>query len=251
MEPIGIKKNSNGNIFLNSINDLTRSAYSNNTKASELSNKPINRFDSDILLNSKESFESNNQKLNSLQEEILSLKRKLSIIPEKDEEIHSLKCDIEKLNDQSTLNGVLSSENNKLKDENKSIRDNFDRLQLENMNNQTLQQENNMLKQKIKDLYKQLNTSSDSSSKTDIDIEDIMRDDLELDLETDIKIDNSREISEKIPVNIIELKQILSNRLRSYHEKHIDNLIDTYNLHDKATIEKNIMEKLLFDAIHI
>ena len=53
MEPIGIKKNSNGNIFLNSINDLTRSAYSNNTKASELSNKPINRFDSDILLNSK------------------------------------------------------------------------------------------------------------------------------------------------------------------------------------------------------
>ena len=81
MEPPGIKKYSNENIFLNSLNDLTRSAYSNNTKANSLDNKPVNRFDTDILLNSKESFESNNSRLNSLQEEILSLKRKLNVIP--------------------------------------------------------------------------------------------------------------------------------------------------------------------------
>ena len=60
----GIKKYSNDNPFLNSVNDLTRAAYSNHTKASEL-NKPVNRFEADVILNSKEAFESNNQKINS------------------------------------------------------------------------------------------------------------------------------------------------------------------------------------------
>jgi len=241
MESPGIKKYSNENIFLNSINDLTRSAYSNNTKAGDLDNKPVNRFDTDILLNSKESFDSNNQKLNSLQEEILSLKRKLSIITEKDEEIQSLKCDIEKLNDQNKINSSLSAEVNKLKGENIQLRDDYDRLQLENMNIQSLQQENDMLKNKIVDLHKQLKKEEVSE---EIDIEEIMTEDYSKGM-------NKETNKETIQINIIELKQILSNRLKSYHEKHIDNLIDTYNLQNKNSIEKETMEKILLEAIHI
>ena len=244
MEPPGVKKYSNENIFLNSMNDLTRSAYSNNTKANDLDNKPINRFDTDILLNSKESFDSNNQKLNSLQEEILSLKRKLSIIPEKDEEIQSLKCEIEKLNDQNDINSALSSEVNKLKLDNQGLRDNYDRLQLENMNNQKLQQENNMLKRKIIDLNKKIKSEKNEEEFSDSEIADIMTEDYE---EDKLEINDT----EKIQINVPQLKQILSNRLKSYHEKHIDNLIQSYNLQGKESIEKETMEKLLLEAIHI
>jgi hypothetical protein len=243
MEPTGVKKYSNENIFLNSMDDLSRSAYSNNTKANDLDNKPINRFDTDILLNSKESFDSNNQKLNSLHEEILSLKRKLTIIPEKDEEIQSLKCDLEKQNDQSNINSVLSSELNKFKQENQQLRDNYDRLQLENMNNQKLQQENNMLKKKLLDLNQKLKKEEQSKEYSETDIEDIMTE--------DIMTEDYVKESEEISINVPELKKILSNRLKSYHEKHIDNLIDTYNLQNKNSIEKETMEKILLEAIHI
>ena len=243
MEPPGIKKYSNENIFLNSLNDLTRSAYSNNTNANS-SDKTINRFDTDILLNSKESFETNNSRLNSLQEEILSLKRKLNVIPEKDEKIQGQKCEIEKLNDQITLNSSIQSELQKLKSENKTLRDNYDRLQLENMNNNKLKQENDMLKKKIIELNSQLKKKEIEDEFSESSIQDIMTEDYE----DNIEKDNNKE---KIEINIIQLKNVLSNRLKSYHDKHIENLIDTYNLRGKNEIDKDIMEKLLLEAIHI
>lgn len=250
MEKPGLKKYSNENIFLNSMNDLTRSAYSNNTKASELDNKPINRFDTDILLNSKESFENNNNKINSLQEEILSLKRKLNIIPEKDEKIQEQKCEIEKLNDQVILNSSIQSELEKLKSENKTLRDNYDRLQLENMNNNKLKQENDMLKQKIIQLHSQLKKQEIEDNFSESDIQDIMTEDYEENLEIETYKGNKNN-KEKIEINIIQLKNVLSNRLKSYHDKHIEKLIDTYNLRGKTEIEKETMEKLLLEAIHI
>ena len=247
MDPPGIKKYSNENIFLNSLNDLTRSAYSNNTKANSLDNKPVNRFDTDILLNSKESFESNNSRLNSLQEEILSLKRKLNVIPEKDEKIQEQKCEIEKLNDQITLNSSIQSELQKLKSENKTLRDNYDRLQLENMNNNKLKQENDMLKKKIIELNSQLKKKEIEDEFSESDIQDIMTEDYEDNLDNS----SNKEKVEKIEINIIQLKNVLSNRLKSYHDKHIENLIDTYDLRGKTEIDKEIMEKLLLEAIHI
>ena len=247
METPGIKKYSNENIFLNSLNDLTRSAYSNNTKANSLDNKPVNRFDTDILLNSKESFESNNSRLNSLQEEILSLKRKLNVIPEKDEKIQEQKCEIEKLNDQIILNSSIQSELQKLKSENKVLRDNYDRLQLENMNNNKLKQGNDMLKKKIIELNSQLKKKKIEDEFSESDIQDIMTEDYEDNLDNS----SNKEKVEKIEINIIQLKNVLSTRLKSYHDKHIENLIDTYNLRGKNEIDKDIMEKLLLEAIHI
>jgi hypothetical protein len=247
MEKPGLKKYANENIFLNSMNDLTRTAYSNNTKASDLDNKPVNRFDTDILLNSKESFENNNNRINSLQEEILSLKRKLNIIPEKDEKIQEQKCEIEKLNDKIILNSSIQGELEKLKSENKTLRDNYDRLQLENMNNNKLKQENDMLKKKIIHLHSQLKKKEIEDDFSESDIQDIMTEDYEENLDSKDNLSNK----EKIEINIIQLKNVLSNRLKSYHDKHIEKLIDTYNLRGKSEIEKETMEKLLLEAIHI
>jgi hypothetical protein len=247
MEKPGLKKYANENIFLNSMNDLTRTAYSNNTKASDLDNKPVNRFGTDILLNSKESFENNNNRINSLQEEILSLKRKLNIIPEKDEKIQEQKCEIEKLNDQIILNSSVQGELEKLKSENKTLRDNYDRLQLENMNNNKLKQENDMLKKKIIHLHSQLKKQEIEDDFSESDIQDIMTEDYEENLDSKDNLSNK----EKIEINIIQLKNVLSNRLKSYHDKHIEKLIDTYDLRGKSEIEKETMEKLLLEAIHI
>ena len=49
MEIPGVKKYSNDNFFLNSINDPIRSAYKSDTKATERDNKPMGRFEADLI----------------------------------------------------------------------------------------------------------------------------------------------------------------------------------------------------------
>ena len=50
-----MKKFSNENVFLNSIGDLTRQAYTSDTRNTPLNNaKSITRFESDIFINKKE-----------------------------------------------------------------------------------------------------------------------------------------------------------------------------------------------------
>tara|TARA_A100001037_G_C15141117_1_gene633755 strand:- start:1725 stop:2357 length:633 start_codon:yes stop_codon:yes gene_type:complete len=54
-----------------------------------------------------------------------------------------------------------------------------------------------------------------------------------------------------IQFDILKLKEVLCQRLKTYHEKHIDTLIENYDLQNKTEINKEIMEKLLLEAIHI
>ena len=65
------------------------------------------------------------------------------------------------------------------------------------------------------------------------------------------KIEPNKGEEELIPINISHIKQILCSRLKSYHEKHIDELIQSYELHNKKEIPKDLMEKILIEAIHI
>ena len=60
---------------LNDTNDLTRLAYSNKSSDIPLRNNSLtDRFETDTFINNKESFESNNSRINSLNEEIRELK---------------------------------------------------------------------------------------------------------------------------------------------------------------------------------
>src|SRR6056300_334042 len=77
---------------LNERNDLTRLAYSNKSADIPLRNNSMtNRFKPDTFINNKESFERNNSRINSLNDEIRELKNKLKLVYEKDEEIQKLK----------------------------------------------------------------------------------------------------------------------------------------------------------------
>jgi len=66
---------------------------------------------------------------------------------------------------------------------------------------------------------------------------------------SEIKEESSKE--DKIDVDIDKIKSILSNRLKDTHEKHIDDLIEEYNLNDCKRIDKSVMEELLYKAIHL
>jgi len=246
-----INKFSNDNPFLNSLNDLTRAAYSNHTKATELHNKPVNRLEdnlkNNLILNSKEEFETNNQRINSLNEEIQSLKRKLKTIYEKEEEIYKLQCEIKQLKQEIQDYELQKSELEKLKLENKQLRDINDRTQIQIMNNQSLTQENKLLKKKLKEIeLKEGDEDTDIGLNTNIDIETE-------DYKDDKSNDKGNELTvhEEIQINVPQLKIVLYNRLKEYHEKHIDELISYYKLESKESIDKLTMEKILLEAIHI
>lgn len=66
---------------------------------------------------------------------------------------------------------------------------------------------------------------------------------------SEIKEEPSKD--DKIDVDIDKIKNILSNRLKDTHEKHIDDLIKEYNLNDCKRIDKSVMEELLYKAIHL
>ena len=95
-----IKKYSSDNFF---INDITRESYKINDFKNE-TNSLVNRFESDILLNSKETFDSNNDRLNSLQDEIVELKNKLKTVYEKEKEIYRLNIENKKFSPKNIQN---------------------------------------------------------------------------------------------------------------------------------------------------
>lgn len=233
-----MKKYSNDNIFLNNfndMNDLTRSAYTNNNKKDiPLNNKStFDRFETDLILNHKEEFETNNTRINSLNDEIIELKNKLKIITQKDEEINKQKCEIESLNKDLQLNQSSLQELKQCQIENKNLKDQIDRLQIQSINVESLESENKLLKEKLIELAKE-KKQKDNDNK--------------LIIPSDNLPDKSKE---KIPIDIVQFKTVLYNRLKSFHEKHIDNLILSYDLQMKEYIDKDTMEKILLEAIHL
>lgn len=97
--------------------------------------------------------------------------------------------------------------------------------------NEFLRKENNKLKDEIKSL-KDENISLKNKKDCEIKGESSKKDD-------------------KIDVDIDKIKNILLNRLKNTHHKHIDDLIEEYNLNDCKRIDKSVMEELLYKAIHV
>lgn len=213
-----------------------------------LTNGLDNRFRTDILINGKTNFEKDNNIINSMSDEIISLKEKLSFVYQKDSEIQKLKCDIESLTKENKE--LLSAKHsyNKLKMENLSHKDEISSLQVNTNELHSLRNENKLLKEKLDEYHKQLHPDDKSI------IDDTTLDDTTLDDTTFNPISNKNiheEIEEMISVDIDKLKFILSNRLKSYHEKHINSLISNYDLENKSEVSKKMMEQILSEAIHI
>ena len=203
------------NVFLDNV-DIERISYQKKDNMDNMNNN-INTLES-VAVSKTESFTDNNKRINDLQDEVLELKQKLKTIYEKEDEIVRLNLEIKKYKEDTKISDTLKRALLQFKNENKILRDQCDKYEIHKIDSDALKQENKMLKTR-------LNTN---------EIEDIIDDG-----------------DEKINIDIVNLKSILSNRLKTYHEKHIDNLILSYELTDKNQIDKKTIEKLLEEAIHI
>ena len=162
-----------------------------------------------------------------MQEEIISLKNKLKSVYEKDEEIQKLKNEKEKIVKEIELKDKKIMESDKLIFDNKVLRDQNDKLQIESMNYNSLKQENQLLKTKITELDKK--EDGDRIDKEINNIEEIE------------EIPVTMIEKEKIKVDALKLKDILNNRLKSYHEKHIEKLLLENDLYEKDYIDKELL----------
>ena len=243
-------------------NDVERSAYSKQGSSTSMDNpvndlnkgKP-NRFETDIMLNGKTKFQDSNTIINSLQDEILTLKEKMKFVYEKDEEIQKLKYEIDKMSKEASELASNRQELFRLKEENRSLRDEVEKGRGNEMKLSRLESENMMLKEKLKDSLDPLDSKEDNSFKKedirdDVDKGILFEEDDKLQIE--IKEDRVEEIKDDlIHINIYNLKNVLANRLKSTHERHIDNLIQQYKIENNSKISKSIMEKMLKEAIHL
>ena len=245
------KQFSNFDIF----NDVERSAYSKQGSSTSMDNpvndlnkgKP-NRFETDIMLNGKTKFQDSNTIINSLQDEILTLKEKMKFVYEKDEEIQKLKYEIDKMNKEASELASNQQELFRLKEENRSLRDEVEKGRGNEMKLSRLESENMMLKEKLKDSLEKEDVNNDVSN--DLDKRILLEEDDKLQIE--IKEERVEEIKDDlIHINIFNLKNVLANRLKSTHERHIDNLIQQYKIENNSKISKSIMEKMLKEAIHL
>ena len=221
----------NANDSLSSLNDrgdLTRMAYSNKSSDIPLRNSSMtDRFESDTFINHKESFEQNNSRINSLNDEIRELKSKLRLVYEKDDEIQKLKNELAQNELKLKDSERYQNDNIRLRSENDSLKRELDMLKITGLEADKYKSENTLLKKKVLELSK--------------------ADDNEVSLDESNNLDSV----EKVPVDVTRLKSVLYNRLKSYHENHIESLILQYDLNEKTEIEKNVMEKILLEAIHV
>jgi len=193
---------------LNDRNDLARMAYQNKSSDIPLrNNSATDRFEENTFINHKESFENNNSRINTLNEEVREYKEKLKTLYEKDEEILSLRTDCETLKKEV-------EEYTKVKGENTFLRNENSRLKQELSTLAKVKEENTTLRAKSKD--------NEYGSE-----------------------------EEKVKIDVTKIKSVLSARLKDYHEKHINDLIDQYDLTKKKEIDKSVMEKILLEAIHV
>ena len=227
---------------LNDRNDLTRLAYSNKSADIPLrNNSRTDRFEPDTFINNKESFEQNNSRINSLNDEIRELKNKLKLVYEKDEKIQSLKNELSQCEDKLKDLDKYQYENNRLRSENDSLKRELDMLKITGLETEKLKSENLLLKNKLLELTKE--------DKKEISNESEIEELEEIEEIEEIKTEGYSK--ETIAIDVPNLKKILYNRLKTYHENHIDNLITQYGLNEKKEIEKDQMEKILLEAIHI
>ena len=82
-------------IFINSIMNIL--TYKDLIKGEDKKNDKYERLQTTSYINTRESYDDSNKIINGLNEEILSLKRKMKFVFEKDKEIEKLKYKITEL----------------------------------------------------------------------------------------------------------------------------------------------------------
>jgi hypothetical protein len=209
------------NIFDNE-GDFTRPSSTISSKdLLPLHNNQDQRFQTDILINGKTNYEEKNTIIQSLEEELVTMKHKMSFVFEKDEEIATLKETITTLKKEASEHDNVEAQNAEYRLEVRQLKEQLQGLRLSTTDQELLQTENNMLKDKLKELGEK---------------------------EESFVIE---EIDELVDVNVPQLRTVLLARLKDKQIQHIEDLIVSYELKRKNKIKKSVMEQLLVEAIHL
>jgi len=175
-----------------------------------------NDYSPNIFVEKKETFEGTNNTINILNEEIVKLKRRLSVLYDKEKEIDILKDEIK----------TIKKENN-TEDMNKLI---INRLETENrkykINNDELTNENIILETKSSSLEKKNNILLDKIS-------------------NNILMNDKNTENIKVKVDINRLKELLNRKLLIKNDSLINNLIQKHGISDNQEIDKRIISNII------
>ena len=231
--------------------------YRDLIKGEDKKNDKYERLQTTSYINTKENYDDSNKIINGLNEEILSLKRKMKFVFEKDKEIEKLKYKISELeNVGKNIDSKYLNENIALKQLNESLtiknKEYLDQIEVslfneqkENDNIQKYKDKIVELKDIISDLTKQnsllqreLNIKKDDYKK-----DDFVKNVLDKDLDT-IDFDVIPKYDEKIKVDIEKFKNILEKKFKN---KNYDKILIKYGLDDNSNkkISKNMMNDII------
>ena len=184
------------------------------------SNNNNNDYSPNIFVEKKETFEGTNNTINILNEEIVKLKRRLSVLYDKEKEIDILKDEIKTIKKE-----------NKTEDMNKLI---INRLETENrkykINNDELTNENIILETKSSSLEKKNNILLDKISNK---------------ISNNILMNDKNTENIKVKVDINRLKELLNRKLLIKNDSLINNLIQKHGISDNQEIDKRIISNII------
>lgn len=239
-------------IFINSIMNIL--TYKDLIKGEDKKNDKYERLQTTSYINTRESYDDSNKIINGLNEEILSLKRKMKFVFEKDKEIEKLKYKINELeNVGKNMDSKYLNENIALKQLNESLtiknKEYLDQIEaslfnekVENDNIQKYRDEIVELKDIISDLTKSNSLLQRELNKKKDD--NFYKKDLDKDLDT-IEFDVEPKYDEKINIDIEKFKSILKNKFKN---KNYDKVLIKYGLNDNDSnkkISKNMMNDII------
>lgn len=213
--------------YSNSIESPERLSFQNLlNKEKKNTGNNNNRLQSSILVNSKDSFDDNNKLINSLNEEILGLKKKADLLYKRDKDIKELKKECETLNESNTKLqtkcSFLEKHNDRLEKKVKDLEDmnsNIENIDIyEDLVN--IRNENNLLKKNIIILKNRLS-----------------------------ELETYNYPSEKVTINIHKLKDIINKKLNVKNELLFNEIIKRYKVIHNGKIDKKIIEKIIHELI--
>ena len=221
------------------------------TNGNKNKNDNYERLQSNIFLNKRESYDDSNKIINSLNEELLSLKRKMKFVYEKDKEIESLKQKI------IEIGYTNKDSDSKYQNENIALKQINESLQIKN-DEYLSQIEASLFEEKAvdtnikgyEDEIKQLKTIKDNLMKENSILKRKLNSKKEIydDIET-IHFDIEPKIEEKIVVDINKLKNIMNKKLKKQKEDKIDKILQEYGITDKKSVNKEKINRIIKEII--
>lgn len=169
-------------------------------------NNPLNNnLLPNVAINNKQSFDEGNTTINRLNEEILELKRKTQYVDIKDRQISKLESQVESLKSEN------QTKNNEIIELKKQL-DTFQDLSL-NIDTNELEQENIMLKNKLK------------------------------------KLNNNRYKEQRIILNIERVKKIIEIKSGYRQDDKVNFVLNKYKLKNNDYIDRSLLSKIIQEIL--